>query len=376
MGYLTMVFENDPFEDFKRKRQVKELESSFLDQAETRHAHLEDLVRSSNDKSELTDRIESEMEDFFADSQEQVSRIIRDYDHPDQGLIDEQVQEEMSDFFRESKQAAAEILEALGENDGGLDDAANRMVDHLKNVFEQSMEHIADVQEKYGVGTEDEAGTDAQPAVTPLSDLVQSMNEFPEGKDPFRPDSAAIPGQAETAPPVAADPPDAAAQDPLSVDLSVLDDILADPVPHLGAQPPAPASKEPLTPPPAMNLPQPPVARPASVSAAEVASTVPTPVENPAAELEMPEKVNRGSQPAVPARVSENGAEDQASAPQRILRRQAHLPSGKGRKTTLSAEEIHELRALKEILLNKGIVTREEIEEQLGRPQDAVEPLA
>ena len=57
-----MVFENDPFEDFKRKRQVRELESTFRHDAEKRHEHLENLVRSSQDSSELADRVELEME--------------------------------------------------------------------------------------------------------------------------------------------------------------------------------------------------------------------------------------------------------------------------------------------------------------------------
>ena len=244
----------------------------------------------------------------------------------------------MSDFFRESKEAAAEILESLGDSEGGLDDAANRMVDHLKNVFEQSMEHIADVQQKYGAATAETDADASGPQVTSLSDLVQSVNENPEGADSFRPGAPIAPAAPES---TAGDPPA-----PMAVDLSVLDDVLADPAPPPGGQPPVAPSA-------------PPVAPPAPVERA--------PEAPPAAEP--PARVERGTPRASTGRLPADAAAppDADAAPtQRILRRQAHLPARKGGKVAMSAQEIKELRALKQVLLAKGIVTREEIDRQLG----------
>ena len=286
-----MVFENDPFEDFKRQRQVELIEQNFRTKAEKKSKKLHDLVRKGQGSSELASRINEEMQEFFNESKQHISSLINEADHPDSSSIEEKVQDEMADFFRESTETAQHLLQNMCNPVGDPGEAADRMVDHLKNVFQQSMQHIAEVRERYG--RRETADPDA-PDVTDLTDVVQTINELEEGTDPFR---HRTPPPASPVPPAAPLPPDA-----------------------------------PVTPP--------------------TTGMVPVP------EPEAP----RGS--LAHRRVDTEIDDDDSASSQRILRRQGHLPAGKARKVGMSLQEIGELRAIKELLIQKGIITREEIAEQ------------
>ena len=171
-----MVFENDPFEDFKQQRQIEILEKKFTRKAESRRNELGELVRRSKPSSELASRIHEEMQEFFQESQQHVSRMISQYDHPNTGTIERKVQDEMADFFRESTETAKDLLAHLCSHEGDQDKATDQMVDHLKNVFKQSMDHIALVRKQYGPSAPPNA---AEATVNPASmaDLVQAINQ-------------------------------------------------------------------------------------------------------------------------------------------------------------------------------------------------------
>jgi hypothetical protein len=214
--------------------------------------------------------------------------------------------------------------------------------------------------------------------------VVQQVNEAPEGHDPFRPD--AIPSS---------EPADPSAPDLPPVDLSVLEDVLADPVPAPGTAPPPvrPTALPDLTPAPPPPEPEPPTPQPEAeppkpeflTPKLNTPGPNPEPIAppnqpetagDPAPNTAPPPKVDRGALRKSPPRVEEEGAEPSPGAPQRILRRQAHLPANKSRKVAMSAHEIEELRALKGILLEKGIVTREELDQRLSRKTGSAEPSA
>ncbi|MBN2490813.1 MAG: hypothetical protein JXQ29_08195 [Planctomycetes bacterium] len=277
-----MVFENDPFENFKRQRQVELIEQGFKNKAETRRKELDDLVRSGQRSSELADRIHEEMQEFFNESKEQVSRLFNESKHPDSVAAEKGVQEEMEAFFRESTATAERLLAGMCDAAGDPHEATDRMVDHLKDVFQRSMDRIARVREQYAQSEETAAKV---AGVANLTDVVQTINELADGEDPFR------------------------------------------------RQTPPAAPVRPGT-------------------AAGAASSVVTAT---------PEDDRLGA--ALPHRRVERDSDEDTSS-QRILRRHGHLPSGKARKVGMSLQEIGELRALKELLIQKGIISREEIAEQ------------
>jgi len=274
-----MVFENDPFEKFKQQRQVEKLERKFIDKAETRKRELDQLLRSGKRTPELANRIQDEMQRFFTESQEHVSHLMNESDHPDSRDLEQQVQNEMADFFRVSTETAQDLLTRLCESDTEHDasDLADRVVDHLKSVFQQSMDHIAEVREKYGGPAEPEA----EPGGSELTDMVQALNDDLEGSEPL------LPPEAPTEP--------ARGHRPTRRGLAA------------AAQPMAPLAKPNEAPP------------------------------------------------------LERDGDDSTSGGHRILRRHKHIPTGKPRRNVMSSQEVAEFRALKELLIEKGLVTPDEI---------------
>jgi len=314
-----MVFENDPFEEFKQQRQIENLERKFLDKTESRRRELDNLVRSGERTPELANRIQDEMQQFFSESQEHVSRLINEGDHSDSPDLEAKVQNEMADFFRESTETAQDLLTRLCESDseGEDNDLADRMVNHLKNVFQQSMDHIAEVRERYG--SQAAAPPEDAPEVTDLADMVQAINESLEGSDTFRHHD---------------DPP---------------------------ARPPSPARTAPPPPQARITPPAPPPTRaPAKESAALriTKGMVPAPA---------PQAARGGRSNRRMESDGDGDGDDSSQASHRILRRQKHLPAGKSRRLGLSFQELAEIRALKELLIEKGIITREEIDELKAR---------
>jgi hypothetical protein len=66
--------------------------------------------------------------------------------------------------------------------------------------------------------------------------------------------------------------------------------------------------------------------------------------------------------------------DDSSQASHRILRRQNHLPAGKARRLGMTYQELAEIRAIKELLVEKGIISREEIDEQKAKIASRQQP--
>jgi hypothetical protein len=282
-----MVFENDPFEKFKQQRQVEKLERKFIDKAETRKKELDQLLRSGKRTPELANRIQDEMQRFFTESQEHVSHLMNESDHPDSRDLEQQVHNEMADFFRDSTETAQELLTRLCESDTENDasDLADRVVDHLRNVFQQSIDHIAEVREKYGAQTEP-AGEPA--AGDELTDMVQALNEGLEGSEQLLPPEA----------------------------------------------------------PPPEPTPAPPPTRRGLAAASHPPAPMGVPNDVPPLDRE---------------------GDDSSPGGHRILRRHKHIPTGKPRRRVMSSQELSDFRAIKELLIEKGLITRDELAEMKAK---------
>lgn len=297
------MIESDPFEDFKRQRQIEFLEKKFTKGPGADAEQLGNLVRQSKSKSELASRIEDEMRDFFAQSQEQVQRAIRESDGEDEYAaqeLEERVQDEMADFFKLSSERANTILDSVDEDGAG--DDADTIVDQLKNVFQQGIAHIADVKERYGVAEEEEADEAER---DPLAD--------PSDPAPL------------ASPPTLSAPPSGS-------------------LPPLGQPPSALPRKD---------LPRKDVSHPHH--AAPIGDSEPS-LPPIAAQAPLPAKLKQGM----------GDGPDAAEGDERILKRPGLLP-GAARKRAASDTEIAELRALKALLIDKGFITEEELEDYVAR---------
>lgn len=272
-----MVFENDPFEDFKRQRQIEILERKFKNKAQNRNQELSDLVKGSKPDDNLANRVHQEMQEFFAESQQHVNNLINQSESPDSKTVEDKVNGEMADFFQTSTESIQDLITNLNDSEEEGVEATDRMVDHLDQLFQESINRIAQLHEKYGTQpTESDQAEQKDEQAEDLSDRIHTCDEVGESPERYQ----------------------------------QLQEM-------------------------AQNIPEDPVAAAPRV-------------ENPA-ETENLMGINA------------EGAEEDASS-QRILKRQGHIPTTGSRKRGISRNELNELRALKELLLLKGIITREELE--------------
>jgi len=310
-----MVFENDPFEDFKRQRQIEIIEKKFNRKARARSQELNDLVRKGSPDKDTASRIHQEMQEFFSDSQQHISKLINQSDHPDSISLEKKVNEEMADFFRTSTETAKDLLGNLCDSSAQNPEATERMVDHLDSVFEQSMARISEVRRKYSShlsGTRNTLDTMDPPG--PSHDSTQNITETNRTEDRIQ---------------------------------QLKDVALGPPLPVK----PTPASEETAA---------------HQEATALVQTTQPQPLSTQGMESE-PQHQPQTENPSQ-VRVDPEGLEEE-QAGQRILKRQNHLPGSGARKRGLTLLELGELRALKELLIQKGLITREELAEKMATTQ-------
>ncbi|MEQ8764746.1 MAG: hypothetical protein RL885_12520 [Planctomycetota bacterium] len=110
-----MNHENDPFEDFRRKRELRE-EAKKRDQ-QTRLAQL----RFADDaRSEYIDRhVHDEMQDFFDESSRKAAEFLREIHADHEEARETQIQDEAEDFLSVSRMQTESLLSNLSEEDLG-----------------------------------------------------------------------------------------------------------------------------------------------------------------------------------------------------------------------------------------------------------------
>lgn len=142
------MIESDPFEDFKRKRQIKKLEQKLTSDPGSPDAPVD--VSESQDGSGVANQVDSEMMDFFGDGQ------AEDAAAPDGASAGDEA-EPTPDGFQVTREQAEQVLSALG--DGPEDAPASAFVEQLRNIFQQGVEEIAAAQREL-----DPDGSAEQPA--------------------------------------------------------------------------------------------------------------------------------------------------------------------------------------------------------------------
>ncbi len=277
-----MVFENDPFEDFKRQRQIEILERKFKNKAKFRNQELNNLVKGSKPDDNLANRVHQEMQEFFAESQQHVSNLINQCDPEDSDTVEDKVNGEMADFFQTSTESIQDLITNLNDSEEEGSEVTERMVDHLDQLFQESINRIAQLHEKYGAPP-DESDTEEEAQAKDLSDRIHTCNEVGESSDRYQ-------QLRDTAQETSEDP------------------VAASPTQH------QPEARE----------------------------------------------ENRAETGNLMGMRAEGDKDDTGG--QRILKRQGHIPTTGSRKRGIRHNELNELRALKELLLLKGIITREELE--------------
>jgi len=137
-----MVFESDPFEDFKRRRQIEMLEIKFKEKAREKQKELARLFQQG-DGSEaegLEEKVEREMLEFFDESTRHVQRLVGEYEKNRPGGMGARVQAEMDEFFRRSSQEAENLVQRLRDTS-----SPPEIQGRLQNLLERSVQEVQKV---------------------------------------------------------------------------------------------------------------------------------------------------------------------------------------------------------------------------------------
>ena len=68
--------QRDPFEDYRRRREVELMENEFQTKATDKRDRLEKLLNESGELAELEERVTDEMQDFLADSTQAAEKML------------------------------------------------------------------------------------------------------------------------------------------------------------------------------------------------------------------------------------------------------------------------------------------------------------
>jgi hypothetical protein len=137
-----MVFESDPFEDFKRRRQIEMLEIKFKEKAREKQKELARLFQQG-DGSEaegLEEKVEREMLEFFDESTRHVQRLVGEYEKNRPNGMGARVQAEMDEFFRRSSQEAENLVQRLRDTS-----SPPEIQGRLQNLLERSVQEVQKV---------------------------------------------------------------------------------------------------------------------------------------------------------------------------------------------------------------------------------------
>ncbi len=181
------MIESDPFEDFKRKRQIKKLEQKLTSEPDSPDAPVD--MSQSQDGSGVASQVDSEMMDFFGDAQPEAADESAESEEP---LVDDEPAPSASDGFQVTREQAEQVLSALGD---APDDApATAFVEQLRSIFQQGVEEMAAVQGDLDPNaSHDDAGGDeaeSKAAIIPVEPSEPAVDVTKQGLEPERAGSA------------------------------------------------------------------------------------------------------------------------------------------------------------------------------------------
>lgn len=110
-----MNHENDPFEDFRRKRELRE-------EARTREkqTRLAQQIFADENRAEYVDRhVHDEMQDFFDESSRKAAKFLRGIQSTHEAKRRQKIESEAEDFLSMSRQQTESLLSHLSEEDLG-----------------------------------------------------------------------------------------------------------------------------------------------------------------------------------------------------------------------------------------------------------------
>jgi hypothetical protein len=137
-----MVFESDPFEDFKRRRQIEMLEIKFKEKAREKQKELARLFQQGDgpEAEGLEEKVEREMLEFFDESTRHVQRLVGEFEKNRPGGQGARVQAEMDEFIRRSSQEAENLLLKLRDTS-----SPPEIQGRLQNLLERSVQEVQKV---------------------------------------------------------------------------------------------------------------------------------------------------------------------------------------------------------------------------------------
>jgi hypothetical protein len=103
------VSQRDPFEDYRRRREVELMEHDFQKTAGEKRERLEKLLSESGELAELEERVTDEMQDFLADSTKAAEKMLERL-HEDEGETGEshaELKAELQNFLKGAQAAQA-----------------------------------------------------------------------------------------------------------------------------------------------------------------------------------------------------------------------------------------------------------------------------
>jgi len=94
------VTNQDPFEDYKKRREIELMEHEFQEGASQKRELIENLLNESGEVEQLEERVTDEMEDFLAESTRTAERMLdKLHEEGPTGQADEELKQDLQSFI-------------------------------------------------------------------------------------------------------------------------------------------------------------------------------------------------------------------------------------------------------------------------------------
>ncbi|MEN8151505.1 MAG: hypothetical protein ABFS86_16940 [Planctomycetota bacterium] len=101
--------QQDPFENYKKRREVELMENEFQEGASRKRELIEDLLNESGEIAELEERVTDEMQDFLADSTRTAEKMLEKIaEEGPKGKAEEELKHDLQSFIADAQAPEAD----------------------------------------------------------------------------------------------------------------------------------------------------------------------------------------------------------------------------------------------------------------------------